>query len=132
MITCFVHYTILQNLPSLERIDLAGCTDMIECPNLSGAPNLKYVTLNGHDSLPSLHSSIFSLPRLETLDLCRCAALRSLYSDYCSPTLQFLWPSERESEESAERLGKIQRKSKCNKWIFYWIVLNSTSELHYL
>ncbi|MED6121991.1 hypothetical protein PIB30_035428, partial [Stylosanthes scabra] len=83
-------YAILQNLPSLERIDLTGCNHLIECPNLDGSPNLKSIRLLLCKSLLDVHPSIFSLPKIEKLVVSHCKALKRLCSDYCSPSLRHL------------------------------------------
>ncbi|MED6198810.1 hypothetical protein PIB30_070024, partial [Stylosanthes scabra] len=77
-----------QSLPSLEIINLECSRRMIECPNLSGSPNLKLVKLTGCESLTHVHPSVFYLPKLESLFVYECKALKSLSSEYCSPSLQ--------------------------------------------
>ncbi|MED6210401.1 hypothetical protein PIB30_063774 [Stylosanthes scabra] len=76
-----------QNLPSLEIINLEYSRRMRECPNLSGAPNLKLVKLTGCESLTHVHPSVFGLPKLEGLAVYGCKALTSLSSEYCPPSL---------------------------------------------
>ncbi|MED6113048.1 hypothetical protein PIB30_067399, partial [Stylosanthes scabra] len=56
-----------QNLPSLEEIYLYGSRQLIECPDFSGAPNLKSIWLNQCESLTQVHPSVFSLPKLDFL-----------------------------------------------------------------
>ncbi|MED6198281.1 hypothetical protein PIB30_064691 [Stylosanthes scabra] len=77
-----------QNLPSLEIINLQCSRRMRECPNLSGAPNLKRVNLTGCESLTDVHPSVFRLPKLQSLWVYECKALTCLSSEYCSPSLQ--------------------------------------------
>ncbi|MED6200364.1 hypothetical protein PIB30_084293 [Stylosanthes scabra] len=79
-----------QNLPSLEGIDLTACSHLIECPNLDGSPNLKYIRLRNCKNLPDVHPSVFSLPKIQKLDVRDCKALKRLCSDYCSPSLRQL------------------------------------------
>ncbi|MED6121989.1 hypothetical protein PIB30_035426 [Stylosanthes scabra] len=79
-----------QNLPSLEAIDLSSCNHLIECPNLEGSRNLKSIRLVLCKSLPDVHPSIFSLPKIERLVMYGCKALKRLCSDYCSPSLRCL------------------------------------------
>ncbi|MED6159786.1 hypothetical protein PIB30_045462 [Stylosanthes scabra] len=81
----------IQNLPSLEKIDLHGCKRLKECPNLAGARNLKFIKLSECESLHDVHPSIFSLPKIEELDVENCMALKRLCSDHCSPSLHRLW-----------------------------------------
>jgi len=80
----------LQNLPNLERIDLTGSKKMIECPNVSGCPNLKYLTLKDCESMPEVDASIFHLQKLEVLNVSGCTSLKSLSSNTCSPALHHL------------------------------------------
>ncbi|XLU29569.1 hypothetical protein S245_065635, partial [Arachis hypogaea] len=80
-----------QMLPSLEMIDLGRCKDLIECPNLTGATNLKKISFYGCENLQDVHPSIFSLSKIEDIYLDYCKKLKRLYSDYCSPSLSYLW-----------------------------------------
>ncbi|KEH18360.1 putative TIR domain, P-loop containing nucleoside triphosphate hydrolase [Medicago truncatula] len=76
------------NLPNLEIIDLNGSKKLIECPNVSGSPNLKEVILRECESMPEVDSSIFHLQKLERLNVCGCTSLKSLSSNTCSPALR--------------------------------------------
>ena len=82
---------ILQNLPNLERIELCGSKHLVECPRLSHAPNLKYVSMRDCESLPHVDPSIFSLPKLEILNLSGCTSLESLSSNTWPQSLQVLF-----------------------------------------
>ncbi|XLU29570.1 hypothetical protein S245_065636, partial [Arachis hypogaea] len=84
-------WNTVQNLPSLEIIDLSDCKHLIECPNLAGATNLKLISFLACESLQDVHPSIFSLPNIELLYLNFCTSLKRLCSDYCSPSLRGLW-----------------------------------------
>ncbi|MED6212164.1 hypothetical protein PIB30_080549 [Stylosanthes scabra] len=77
-----------QDFPSLELIYLTGSKQLIECPDLSGAPNLRQVWVNGCDKLVHLHPSILSLPKLEGLCVFGCKELKSLSCTTCSPSLR--------------------------------------------
>ncbi|XP_058743528.1 disease resistance protein RPV1-like [Vicia villosa] len=77
-----------QNLPNLERLDLSYSKNLIECPNVAGSPNLKYVSLIGCESLPEVDSSIFLLPKLDALHMRECNSLKTLSSNTCPPTLR--------------------------------------------
>ncbi|XLT71780.1 hypothetical protein HN873_028206 [Arachis hypogaea] len=61
---------------------------MIECPDFSGAPNLKTIWLNQCESLPHVHPSIFSLPKLDYLAVYGCKKLKSLSSNNCPLSLR--------------------------------------------
>ncbi|KEH19117.1 disease resistance protein (TIR-NBS-LRR class) [Medicago truncatula] len=78
------------NVPNLEKIDLSGSTKLIECPNVSGSPNLKYVLLDECESMPEVDSSIFHLQKLEVLNVSGCTSLKSISSNTCSPALRQL------------------------------------------
>ncbi|KAL1293166.1 hypothetical protein HN51_053802 [Arachis hypogaea] len=77
----------VQNLPSLEIINLRGSKRLIECPNFSATSNLKEVWFNFCESLTHVHPSIFSLEKLEFLAVYGCKELKSLCSSNCSPSL---------------------------------------------
>ncbi|MED6113046.1 hypothetical protein PIB30_067397 [Stylosanthes scabra] len=80
----------IQNLPSLEKIDLSMCINLTECPDLTGILNLKHIKLDNCKSLSSLHPSIFSLSKLRKLELNFCTALKTLRSNYYPPSLDIL------------------------------------------
>ncbi|KAK2353094.1 disease resistance protein RUN1 [Trifolium repens] len=75
------------HLSNLERFDLTGSKKLIECPNMSGSPNLKYVILSNCESLLEVDSSIFCLQKLERLNIAGCTSVKSLSSNTCSPAL---------------------------------------------
>jgi len=77
-------------LPNLEILDLGGSKKLIECPNVSGSPNLKQVILRYCESMPEVDSSIFLLQKLEVLNVFECTSLKSLSSNTCSPALRKL------------------------------------------
>ncbi|CAJ2663628.1 unnamed protein product [Trifolium pratense] len=80
----------VMNLPNLERLDLSRSKNLIECPNVSGCPNLKVLILNRCHSLPEVDSSIFLLQKLERLWMFACTSLKSLSGNTCSPALTLL------------------------------------------
>jgi len=85
-----INCILLQNLPNLEKIELSHSKKLIECPNVSGSPNLKHVRLNGCESMAEVDSSIFHLQKLEVLNVSGCTSLKSLSSNTCSPALNEL------------------------------------------
>ncbi|XP_058750328.1 disease resistance protein RUN1-like [Vicia villosa] len=76
------------DLPNLEKLDLSYSKKLIECPNVSGSPNLKVLDLKNCTSLPEVDSSIFLLQKLETLVMNDCWSLKTLSSNTCSPALR--------------------------------------------
>ncbi|KAF1872981.1 hypothetical protein Lal_00016093 [Lupinus albus] len=79
-----------QNMPMLKKIYLPFSKLLIECPDLSGSPNLESISLLGCESLGQLHPSIFTLQKLEELIVSGCTSLSSICSKTCSPSLQRL------------------------------------------
>ncbi|RDX79086.1 TMV resistance protein N, partial [Mucuna pruriens] len=89
----------VQNLVNLKKIDLVGCRDLIEIPDLSNAEQLERVSLRYCESLGELHPSLLSLPKLTYLDLQVCREIESLnvhskslcelYLDDCSSLKEF-------------------------------------------
>ncbi|KAG2398563.1 Protein SUPPRESSOR OF npr1-1 [Vigna angularis] len=72
----------VKNLANLKRLILYCAIKLKELPDLSGAIRLEELYLSGCDSLTSLHSSIFSLPKLEILDLHHCISIAILPSKF--------------------------------------------------
>uniref|UniRef100_A0A0R0IAY8 TIR domain-containing protein n=1 Tax=Glycine max TaxID=3847 RepID=A0A0R0IAY8_SOYBN len=66
----------VQNLPNLETIDLHGSKLLVECPNFQC------------ERLPCVHPSIFSLQKLEILNVGGCTSIKSLSSNTWSQSLQ--------------------------------------------
>nr|WIL60001.1 nodulation protein [Melilotus officinalis] len=91
VVTFLIDCILLQNLPNLEIIDLTGSKKLIECPNVSGSPNLKHVKLEDCKSMSEVDSSIFHLQKLEGLLVTGCKSLKSLSSNTCSPALRHLY-----------------------------------------
>ncbi|XP_028752135.1 disease resistance protein RML1B-like [Neltuma alba] len=81
----------VQDLVSLQEIDLSWSVQLQELPNLSKCLNLKVVQLRGCRSLCSVHSSILSLHSLVELDLSRCVKLRSLKNELHLRSLQHIY-----------------------------------------
>ncbi|XP_027906667.1 putative disease resistance protein At4g11170 isoform X2 [Vigna unguiculata] len=68
----------IQELDNLVGIDLSGCKQFEELPDLSKAPRLKWVNLSCCESLRYLHSSVLSSAALVTLILNGCTKLQSV------------------------------------------------------
>ncbi|MED6217012.1 hypothetical protein PIB30_013483 [Stylosanthes scabra] len=71
----------VQDLVNLKDVNLAGCQELVELPDLSKAQNLKNVDLFGCRSLSNIHPSILSCSTLERLDLTGCSKLETLETD---------------------------------------------------
>ncbi|XP_028807422.1 disease resistance protein RPP4-like [Neltuma alba] len=80
----------MQNFVNLREINLYGCNQLIELPDLSTAQNLEQVDLTRCESLRHLHPSILSLPRLIDLTLRGCRNLKSLKCESQSKSLLYL------------------------------------------
>nr|XP_023874515.1 disease resistance-like protein DSC1 [Quercus suber] len=65
-------------LNELKFIDLSDSQNLIEIPDLSGAPNLKQLILQRCTRLYEIHASLGDLKRLIRLDLNGCKRLKSL------------------------------------------------------
>ncbi|KAG4990827.1 hypothetical protein AAZX31_09G072600 [Glycine max] len=70
----------VQNLVNLKEINLSGSEKLKELPDLSKATNLEVLLLRGCSMLTSVHPSVFSLIKLEKLDLYGCGSLTILSS----------------------------------------------------
>ncbi|KAK4269098.1 hypothetical protein QN277_022301 [Acacia crassicarpa] len=78
----------VQDLVSLQEIDLSGSTQLQELPDLSKCLNLKVVHLMHCESLCDVHSSVLSLHSLVKLNLYGCMKLKSLKSEIHLKSLQ--------------------------------------------
>ncbi|XP_031263466.1 TMV resistance protein N-like [Pistacia vera] len=77
----------LQHLEKLKHINLINSKHLIRIPDLSLAPNLEILILQGCTSLIEIHSSIQYLNKLVILDLEGCKNLNSLPADIQSKVL---------------------------------------------
>ncbi|KAF5471317.1 hypothetical protein F2P56_011760, partial [Juglans regia] len=80
----------LMVLDNLKYIDLSYSRNLIETPDLTGAPNLEKIFLPGCRSLCKVHPSIGFLKRLKALNLDHCECLRRLPDKFCLESLEFL------------------------------------------
>uniref|UniRef100_A0A0R0KJZ1 Uncharacterized protein n=1 Tax=Glycine max TaxID=3847 RepID=A0A0R0KJZ1_SOYBN len=74
-------FVLLQNLVNLKEVRLYRCQFMEELPDFTKATNLEVLNLS-HCGLSSVHSSIFSLKKLEKLEITYCFNLTRLTSDH--------------------------------------------------
>ncbi|KAF3954446.1 hypothetical protein CMV_020208 [Castanea mollissima] len=76
-------------LNELKLIDLSDSQNLIEIPDLSGAPNLKQLILQRCIRLYKIHASLGDLKRLIRLDLNGCKCLKSLPHKISLEALEF-------------------------------------------
>ncbi|KAL4594233.1 hypothetical protein ACB092_12G006000 [Castanea dentata] len=97
-------------LNELKLIDLSDSQNLIEIPDLSGAPNLKQLILQRCTRLDNIHASLGDLKRLIRLDLNGCKRLKSLPIAICRlMSLKILNLSGcSKLNELPENLGKIE------------------------
>ena len=81
---------LLQDVVNLKFLILSLSSQLMELPNLSKAKNLAIVDLRMCGRLTSIHPSVFSLNRLEKLDLGGCFSLTSLKSSIHLSSLRYL------------------------------------------
>ncbi|XP_042958499.1 disease resistance protein RUN1-like [Carya illinoinensis] len=83
-------------LDNLKEFDVSFSKNLIETPDLTRAPNLEKINLEGCKSLCEVHPSIGSRKRLKNLQLQKCSSLEKL------PELSKLeWPIYFEARETA-------------------------------
>lgn len=71
-------------------MDLSGCENLKDIPNLSEATNLEILELNDCKSLVCLPSSIRNLNKLEVLSMSGCTRLEFLPTDVNLASLDYL------------------------------------------
>ncbi|KAG2398564.1 Disease resistance protein [Vigna angularis] len=109
----------VKNLVNLKELDLSKSKKLKGLPDLSKAINLELLILRSCSMLTSVHPSIFSLPKLEKLDLERCESLTILAScsnlhglsylnlDFCENLMKFSLISDN-MKELRLRCSKIK------------------------
>ncbi|XP_021834125.1 TMV resistance protein N-like [Prunus avium] len=65
----------LKHLTKLTSLNFEGSQFLIEIPDLSGCPNLRYLNAKRCTSLVEVHPSVGYLDKLEELDFCFCLKL---------------------------------------------------------
>ncbi|KAI4298881.1 hypothetical protein L6164_032394 [Bauhinia variegata] len=114
----------VQNVVNLKKIDLNGCKELAELPDLSRALNLEYVWLKRCQRLHHLHPSILSLYTLVELDLTECTELESLRSDIHFRAVTFFRLSKctrlQEISVTDELPSSMPRLHKLEK-LYLWI-----------
>ncbi|XP_045787764.1 disease resistance protein RPV1-like isoform X2 [Trifolium pratense] len=79
-----------KDLANLKYLKLGSSSDLLELPDLSNAKNLEVVDLRLCTGLTSVHPSVFTLNKLEKLDLGGCFSLRSFRSNIRFSSLRYL------------------------------------------
>ena len=104
---------------NLKELDLSKSKKLKGLPNLSKAINLEVLILRSCSTLSSVHPSIFSLPKLEKLDLQRCESFTVLAScsnlhglsylnlDFCENLMRFSLISDN-MKELGLRCSKVK------------------------
>ncbi|MED6181795.1 hypothetical protein PIB30_022680 [Stylosanthes scabra] len=72
-----------QNLPSLRKVNLSHSKQLREVPDLSKALRLEELNLESCENLVSVHTSVFSLPKLVKLYMRNCKRLKRLPGVLC-------------------------------------------------
>ncbi|KAF5475062.1 hypothetical protein F2P56_006907 [Juglans regia] len=98
----------LMVLETLKHLNLSYSENLIETPDLTGAPNLEEIILGGCKSLYKVHPSIGVLKRLKIMVLSHCGCLRRLPDQFCLESLEFMSLTERSRlEKFPEFLGDM-------------------------
>ncbi|CAJ2663483.1 unnamed protein product [Trifolium pratense] len=79
-----------KDLVNLKYLKLGSSSYLVELPDLSSAANLEVIDLRLCTALITLHPSVFTLNKLEKLDLGGCVSLRSLKSNIHLSSLRYL------------------------------------------
>ncbi|RVW68287.1 Disease resistance-like protein DSC1 [Vitis vinifera] len=99
-------------LENLKVMDLSHSPYLVECPDVSGAPSLETLNLNGCTSLHEVHPSIPRLKNLKILNLGNCRML------YYFPRIIGLEKLEVLNLSGCSRLEKFPDIEA--KWSLYW------------
>jgi Leucine-rich repeat (LRR) protein len=101
---------LLQSLPKLKILDLSDSRNLIKVPDLTGAPNLEKLILQGCVNLYEVHPSVGVLKRLTLLNLKDCKSLTSLPCNISSDSLKILILSGcSKLDKMPENLGNMER-----------------------
>ncbi|XP_058743712.1 disease resistance protein RML1A-like [Vicia villosa] len=79
-----------KDLVNLKYLKLGLSKQLVELPDLSNATNLEVIDLRVCTGLISVHPSVFTLNKLEKLDLGGCISLRSFRSNIHLSSLRYL------------------------------------------
>ncbi|KAL5158177.1 Disease resistance-like protein DSC1 [Glycine soja] len=91
----------VKNLMNLKELHLTDSKMLEELPDLSNATNLEVLVLQGCSMLTRVHPSIFSLGKLEKLNLQDCTSLTTLASNSHLCSLSYL------NLDKCEKLRKL-------------------------
>nr|WIL60054.1 nodulation protein [Melilotus officinalis] len=76
---------------NLKHLKLGSSSHLVELPDLSNATNLEVIDLRLCKGLTSVHPSVYTLNKLEKLDLGGCISLKSLRSNIHLSSLRYLY-----------------------------------------
>ncbi|XP_058773465.1 putative disease resistance protein At4g11170 [Vicia villosa] len=79
-----------KDVMNLKDLILSSSLNLVELPDLSKAKNLATIDLRACVRLTSIHPSVFSLNKLEKLDLSECFSLTNLKSNIHSSSIRYL------------------------------------------
>ncbi|KAK3431401.1 hypothetical protein EUGRSUZ_E03280 [Eucalyptus grandis] len=79
-----------QNLRKLKSINFSECKSLVSIHDLSSAPNMEKLILNGCEGLVEVHPSVGDLVKLEVLSLRGCFNLRKFPNMLKTESLQIL------------------------------------------
>ncbi|OIW07397.1 hypothetical protein TanjilG_10232 [Lupinus angustifolius] len=100
---------------NLKHINLSYSEDLIETPDISGAPNLKELFFNGCTKLVKVHYSVGVHKKLEKMSFSRCINLGTLPSKIEMCSLKFLGLN---NCSKLRRLPDFDEKMKCVSEIY--------------
>ncbi|XP_039155293.1 disease resistance protein RUN1 isoform X2 [Eucalyptus grandis] len=79
-----------QNFRKLKSINLYKCESLVSIPDLSSAPNMEKLILNGCESLVEVHPSVGNLVKLEVLLLESCSNVSNFPNTLRNKSLKLL------------------------------------------
>ncbi|KAK3431400.1 hypothetical protein EUGRSUZ_E03278 [Eucalyptus grandis] len=78
------------NFRKLKSIDFSGCKSLVSIPDLSSAPTMEELTIDGCESLVEVHPSVGDLVKLKVLSVICCSNLINFPNTLRTKSLQIL------------------------------------------
>ncbi|XP_040994396.1 disease resistance protein RPV1-like [Juglans microcarpa x Juglans regia] len=103
-------------LDDLKYLNLSSSKNLIETPDLTGAPNLEKIDLSGCRTLREVHPSIGVLKVLKELNLDECKCVRRLPDKFCLESLEFLHLVECSRLEKLPDLRRLECLTHFEAW----------------